>query len=107
VLLWRQGSLVVDSIDVPRTEVVTRQGSVEVVQFPDLKVKIQSEWAAKGQHSNPGDPRLDQAVLHTDDKTPFKCIIGVLDAIHEAHRDVRLGTKTERMPAFNVAFAVD
>jgi biopolymer transport protein ExbD len=107
VLLWRQGSLVVDSIDVPRSEVVTRQGSVEVVSFPDLKAKIQSEWVAKGQHSNPADLKFDQAVLHTDDKTPFKCIVGVLDAIHEAHRDVRLGTKMERVPAFNVAFAVN
>jgi hypothetical protein len=104
VLLWRQGNVVVDSMDVPRTEVVLPQGSV---RFPELMAKIQSEWAAKGQHSNPSDPKLDQAVLHTDNKTAFKYIVGVLDAIHEAHRDMRVGTKTERLPAFNVAFAVD
>jgi biopolymer transport protein ExbD len=107
VLEWKQGRTVVDSVDVPRSEVVVRQGDVEVVRFPDLVDRIGAEWRAKGQHSSPGDPKLDQAVLHTDDKTEFKYIVGVLDAIHAAHRDVRVGTKTERLPAFNVAFATD
>jgi biopolymer transport protein ExbD len=107
VLEWKQGRTVVDSVDVPRSEVVVRQGDVEVVRFPDLVDQIGAEWRAKGQHSSPGDPKLDQAVLHTDDKTEFKYIVGVLDAIHAAHRDVRVGTKTERLPAFNVAFATD
>jgi biopolymer transport protein ExbD len=107
VLQWRQGRTVVDSVDVPRNEVIARQGSVEVVRFPDLVDRIVAEWKAKGQHSSPGDPKLDEAVLHTDDTTEFKYIVGVLDALHAAHRDIRIGTRTEHLPAFNVAFATD
>ena len=107
VLVWKQGSTTVDSIDVPRKDVITQQGTVEVVRFPDLAAKIDTEWKAKGQHSNPVDRKLDQAILHTDNKTEFKFIIGVIDAIYQTHRDMNLGPKTEKMPAFNITFAVN
>jgi len=107
VLVWKQGSTTVDSIDVPRKDVVTQQGAVEVVRFPDLAEKIESEWKAKGQHSNPTDRKLDQAILHTDNKTEFKYIIGVIDAVYETHRDMQLGPKTDKVPAFNITFAVN
>jgi biopolymer transport protein ExbD len=107
VLVWKQGSTTVDSIDVPRKDVITQQGTVEVVRFPDLAAKIETEWKAKGQHSNPVDRKLDQAILHTDNKTEFKFIIGVIDAIYQTHRDMNLGPKTEKMPAFNITFAVN
>ncbi len=107
VLVWKQGSTTVDSIDVPRKDVVTQQGSVEVVRFPDLAAKVESEWKAKGQHSNPTDRKLDQAVLHTDNKTEFKYIVGVIDAIYQTHRDMQVGPKTEKLPAFNITFAVN
>ncbi len=107
VLVWKQGSTTVDSIDVPRKDVVTNAGATEVVRFPDLAQKIESEWKAKGQHSNPSDRKLDQAILHTDNKTEFKFIIGVIDAVYAVHRDINLGSKTEKMPAFNITFAVN
>ena len=107
VLVWKQGSTTVDSIDVPRKDVIQQQGSVEVVRFPDLAEKVESEWKAKGQHSNPTDRKLDQAILHTDNKTEFKYIIGVIDAIYQIHRDMQLGPKTEQVPAFNITFAVN
>jgi len=107
VLVWKQGATTVDSIDVPRKDVVVNQGPVEVVRFPDLAAKIESEWKAKGQHSNPTDKKLDQAILHTDNKTEFKYIIGVIDAIYQIHRDMQLGPKTEKVPAFNITFAVN
>jgi biopolymer transport protein ExbD len=107
VLVWKQGSTTVDSIDVPRKDVVTQQGPVEVVRFPDLAAKVETEWRAKGQHSNPTDKKLDQAILHTDNKTEFKYIIGVIDAIYQVHRDLQLGGKTEKLPAFNITFAVN
>jgi biopolymer transport protein ExbD len=107
VLVWKQGNTTVDSIDVPRKDVVTQQGPVEVVRFPDLAAKVESEWRAKGQHSNPSDRKLDQAILHTDNKTEFKYIIGVIDAIYQVHRDLQLGGKTEKLPAFNITFAVN
>jgi biopolymer transport protein ExbD len=107
VLVWKQGSTTVDSIDVPRKDVIQQQGPVEVVRFPDLAEKVESEWKAKGQHSNPTDRKLDQAILHTDNKTEFKYIIGVIDAIYQIHRDMQLGPKTEKVPAFNITFAVN
>ena len=107
VLVWKQGSIVVDSIDVPRNEVVVRQGGAEIVRFPDLAQKIESEWKAKGQHSNPSDRKLDQAILHTDNKTEFKYIIGVIDAVYQTHREIQNGPKTEKLPAFNITFAVN
>jgi biopolymer transport protein ExbD len=107
VLIWKQGSTTVDSIDVPRKDVVTTQGAVEVVRFPDLAEKIDSEWKAKGQHSNPTDRKLDQAILHTDNKTEFKYIIGVIDAVYQTHRDMQVGPKTDKVPAFNITFAVN
>jgi biopolymer transport protein ExbD len=106
VLIWKQGSTTVDSIDVPRKDVVINAGAVEVVRFPDLADKVASEWKAKGQHSNPTDRKLDQAILHTDNKTEFKYIIGVIDAVYQTHREIQLGPKTEKLPAFNITFAV-
>jgi biopolymer transport protein ExbD len=107
VLVWKQGNVVVDTIDVPRKDVVATQGGTEVVRFPELAQKIESEWRAKGQHANPGDHSLDQAVLHTDDKTEFRFIVGVMDAIETPRRDVSLGSKLEKRPAFNITFAVN
>jgi biopolymer transport protein ExbD len=107
VLVWKQGSTTVDQIDVPRKDVTIHAGNQDVIRFPDLAVKIESEWKAKGQHSNPTDRKLDQAILHTDNKTEFRYLIGVIDAIYQTHRDMNLGTKTEKMPAFNITFAVN
>jgi biopolymer transport protein ExbD len=107
VLVWKQGSTTVDSIDVPRKDVLVQQGPVELVRFPELAAKVETEWKAKGQHSNPTDRKLDQAILHTDNKTEFKYIIGVIDAIYQIHRDMNLGPKTEKVPAFNITFAVN
>ncbi len=106
-LVWKQGSTTVDSIDVPRKDVKSQEGSIEVIRFPDLAAKVESEWKAKGQHSNPTDRKLDQAILHTDNKTEFKYIIGVIDAVYQTHRDMNLGPKTEKMPAFNITFATN
>jgi biopolymer transport protein ExbD len=107
VLVWKQGNVVVDSIEVPRKDVVTTQGSAEIVRFPELAQKVESEWKAKGQHGSPADRALDQAVLHTDDKTEFRYIVGVMDAIESTRRDMSVGAKTEKRPAFNITFAVN
>src|SRR6516162_11208136 len=36
VLVWKQGSSTVDSIDVPRKDVITQAGAIQVIRFPDL-----------------------------------------------------------------------
>ena len=108
-LIWKQGSTTVDSIDVPRKEddIKGQGGVVTAVRFPDLAAKIETEWKSKGQHSNPTDKKLDQAILHTDNKTEYINIVGVIDAIYQVHRDQQVGGKTEKVPAFNVTFAVN
>src|SRR6516162_11164417 len=40
VLIWKQGNTTVDSIDVPRKDVLLSEGAVDVVRFPDLAAKI-------------------------------------------------------------------
>ncbi len=107
VLVWKQGSTTVDSIDVPRKDVVQQEGSISVVRFPDLAAKIESEWKTVGQHRDPSDKKFDQAILHTDNETPYVNIVGVIDAIYQPKRDYSVGGKNEKMPAFNVTFAVN
>jgi len=107
VLIWKQAGTVISTIDVPRKDDVRTEGALKVVRYPDLAAKIESEWRAKGQHSNPTDKKLDQAILHTDNKTEFKYIIGVIDAVYQVHRDLQYGGKTEKLPAFNITFAVN
>jgi biopolymer transport protein ExbD len=107
VLLWKQGATTVDTIDVPRQDVVFREGSVEVVRYPQLASRIESEWKAKGQHTSATDTRLDQAVLHASNGAPFKEVVAMLDAIEHAQRGMQIGNKTRSVPAFNVTFATD
>ena len=108
VLVWKQGQTTVDSIDVPRKDVVIHAGATDVVRFPDLAAKIESEWKSKGQHASPTDPKRDQAILHCDNKVEFKYLIGVIDAVYQTHRDIKVSeTKVDKLPAFNITFAVN
>jgi biopolymer transport protein ExbD len=107
VLSWKQGSTTVEAMDVPREDVVSREGDVDVVRYPQLAARIEREWSAKGQHTGANDTGVDQAVLHTNDSAPFKEVVAVLDAIEHAQRSVQIGSKTRRIPAFHVTFAAD
>jgi hypothetical protein len=78
------------------------------VRFPDLAAKIEGEWKNKGQHTAPTDPKRDQAILHCDNKVEFKYLIGVIDAVYQTHRDIKVSeTKIDKLPAFNITFAVN
>ncbi len=103
-LIWKEGNTVVNTIDVPRKSVPTDGGDV---RYPDLAKKISEEWTANGQHRGATDTKLDQAVLHTDNSTPFNDVIAVIDAIYTPKRDWTGGGKTNKIPAFNVTFAVN
>ena len=107
VLVWKQGATVVNSIDVPRKDVVVNENDVKVIRYPDLANKIQDEWKNVGTHRDPTDKKLDQAILHTDNETAYAYIIGVIDAIYQTHRPMTYGGRTEPVPAFNVTFAVN
>ena len=103
-LIWKQGATVVNTIDVSR-KAVDVSGSEGVVRFPDLATKIAEEWKLNGSHRDASDKKLDQAVLHTDNRTPFREVIAVIDAIYTPKRE--LAGANEPVPAFNVTFSVN
>ena len=107
VLMWKQAGTVISTIDVPRKDDLQQENGVKVVRYPDLAAKIQSEWQTVGSHRDASDRKYDQAILHTDNETPYVYIIAVIDAIYQAHRPFTAAGKTEPVPAFNVTFAVN
>jgi biopolymer transport protein ExbD len=107
VLIWKQAGTVISTIDVPRKDDLRTEGSTKVVRYPELAAKIESEWKTVGSHRDPTDRKFDQAILHTDNETAYVYIIGVIDALYQAHRPFNVGGKAEQVPAFNVTFAVN
>jgi biopolymer transport protein ExbD len=108
-LIWKQAGTIVTTIDVPRKDDVQKMpgSNVKMIRYSDLGAKIESEWKTNGQHRDATDKKFDQAILHTDNDTPYVNIIGVIDAIYQPKRDYNVGGKTEKMPSFNVTFAVN
>jgi biopolymer transport protein ExbD len=104
-LVWKEGSTVINTIDVPRKEVPV--GDKGDYKYPDLATKIAEEWKQNGAHRAGTDKKFDQAVLHTDNATKFQDIIAVIDAIYLPQRDFTFQGKTEQVPAFNVTFSVN
>ena len=109
VIVWKQGSTVVNSIDVARNDSksVTMEGKKASARYPELATKMSEEWKNVGSHRDPSDRKLDQAILHTDNKTEYFKIIGVIDALYQTKRQMNMGGKTEPVPAFNVTFSVN
>lgn len=107
VLIWKQGGTVVSTVDVPRRDDVHMEGAVKSVRYADLADKVATEWKTVGQHREATDRKFDQAVLHTDNETPYYQLIGVIDAIYQVKRDFNTGRKNEKVPAFNVTFSVN
>ncbi len=104
-LVWKEGSTVINTIDVERKPV--NIGSEGDYQYPALAERIAAEWKSNGTHRAPTDSKLDRAVLHTDNATPFSDLVAVIDAVHEAKRVFQFGPKAESIAAFNLTFAVN
>jgi biopolymer transport protein ExbD len=104
-LVWKEGNTVINTIDVERKKVPVGDGGD--ITYPDLAKKINEEWSANGSHRAATDNKFDQAVLHTDNSTQFLEVIAVIDSIYHPKRDWSFGGKTEKVPAFNVTFAVN
>jgi biopolymer transport protein ExbD len=102
-LSWREGSTVINTIDVDRKP-VDNSGHTT---YPELGKKITAEWTANGSHRAATDKKFDRAVLHTDNSTPFSDIIAVLDAIYAPRRELAVGGASEQVPAFQVTFSVN
>ncbi len=103
-LVWKQGKTVISEAHVPRQEVKLEGGAM---RYDHLAEAIAKEWVQHRSHADPADKKSDLAVLHSDDRTSFHDLVGVLDAIHGTQRDMRLGDgKLHKVPAFATTFAV-
>jgi biopolymer transport protein ExbD len=100
-LIWKQGATVVSEIRVPKGS-----SDGEIIRYPELAAKIKTEWEANGSHRDPSDKKLDQAIMHSDNRTPFKEIIAVLDALYATRRQVKLPDGDKELPVFNMTFSV-
>ena len=108
VLIWKQAGTVISTVDVPRKDnVVSKTGGAKTVRYPELAAKIEAEWKSVGTHRDPTDKKFDQAILHTDNETPYMYLIGVIDAIYHPQRQYNVGGAAKPVPAFNVTFAVN
>jgi biopolymer transport protein ExbD len=107
VLVWKQAGAVLGTSEVPQRGVVSTEGAVRVVRYPDLAEKVASEWMATGMHRDASDRRFDQAVLHSDNGVPYASIVGVMDALLQVQRPIDVGKKVEKVSAFNLTFATN
>jgi biopolymer transport protein ExbD len=103
-LVWKEGTTVVNTIEVPRKQVPFGEGEYT---YPDLGKKVEDEWKQNGSHRAATDKKFDQAILHTDNTTPFVDIVAVIDAIYTPKREFKFGNQQEDVPAFNVTFSVN
>lgn len=100
-LIWKQGATVVSEIRVPKNN-----SEGEIIRYPELAAKIKTEWEQNGSHRDPADKKFDQAIMHSDNRTPFKEIIAVLDALYATRRMVKLPDSEKELPVFNMTFSV-
>lgn len=103
-LVWKQGATVMSEMNVPKQGIAV--GGSDLVRYPDLAKAIEAEWSKSGEHRAAGDKKSDQAVLHADDKLPFRDMVAVLDAIHTVKREVKTPSgATATVPAFELVLA--
>jgi biopolymer transport protein ExbD len=106
-LAWKQAGTVLSEVRIPKDHVQGGDDGSQTIRYPDLAKAIEKEWGVRGAHVDPSDRKPDQVILHTDNKTPFKELVAVLDAVNGTKRDLRMSDgKTVKMPAFNSTFAV-
>jgi len=100
-LVWKQGATVISEVRVPKAS----QEIDSVVKYPDLAKKLEQEWQSTANHRDPSDRKLDQAILHTDNRTPFKEIVAVLDALYSTKRKVKTEGGEKELAVFNMTFS--
>ncbi len=101
-LIWKQGATVVSEIRVPKDS----GSDGAAIRYTELGNKIATEWQTNGSHRDPSDKKFDQAIMHSDNRTPFKEIIAVLDALYKTRRQVKLPDGDKEFPVFNMTFSV-
>jgi biopolymer transport protein ExbD len=102
-LVWKQGATVVSETKVPKPE----SSGDSNIKYADLETKLGEEWKLHGGHQDASDKKIDQAVLHADNRLQFKEIIAVLDAIYATQREMVFpGGEAKKVPVFNMSFSV-
>jgi len=95
VLVWKQGSTVVRTVDVKRDPHA-------------LADKVSGEWQATGVHRDATDKSFDRAVVHAPNDMRYAELIAVMDAVAQQKRPYALGGgKVAQTSAFDVTFAAD
>jgi biopolymer transport protein ExbD len=104
-LVWKQGATVVSEVKIPKNQQEIGEG--KIVRYPELAKKIEDEWKAQGGHRDPTDRKLDQCILFSDNRTPFKEIVAVLDALYSPKRELKFPDGSmKKVPVFNMTFSV-
>jgi biopolymer transport protein ExbD len=105
-IIWKEGSTVINTIDVAKKEEKVGKGDIS---YPDLAKKIEEEWSKnESRHYAATDTKMDQAVLHTDNSTQFKDVVAVIDAIYTPQRDWKEPSgEIKKRSALNVTFSVN
>jgi biopolymer transport protein ExbD len=103
-LVWKQGDTVVASSDVARKPVTTADGTL---RYPELEERLAEEWKTQGAHRDASDPKLDQAVLHSENRAEFGELVAVIDALSKPQRERDVGGTHVTIPAFAVTFAAN
>ena len=102
-LVWKEGSTVVRSVDVPRESGKTPGG----LAYPNLAARIGEEFKSTGKHREASDAKFDHAVVHASNDMPYRELIAVMDAVAQPKRAVRAAGKTAQASAFEITFATD
>jgi biopolymer transport protein ExbD len=105
-LVWKRGATVLSEVKIPKRAALVGSGDVTAIRYGELTDAVRQEWQQSGEHRDPSDRRSDQAVLHSDDKTPFRELVAVLDAINAPRRSVILDDgRSVEVPAFSATFS--
>lgn len=109
VLVWKEGTTVVRTAEVPREASRTKVGKdgKTIVAFPALAARISEEWKTAGVHRDPSDKKFDKAVVHAGNDMPYGEIVAVMDAVSQPKRAFANGGRTAQAAAFEMTFATD
>lgn len=104
VVTWKDSKSERERVKVlPRTS----PSELSMAELASLNSEVGALWEDAGLHHAPTDPRVDQAILHVDNATPYKVLIGVIDSLYGPRRSLVVGRRDERVPALNVNLAGD
>ncbi|NUO53778.1 MAG: biopolymer transporter [Polyangiaceae bacterium] len=100
-LVWKHGATVLSEVKVPK-----EKGSSDHVSYPELAKRIRAEWERTGEHKDTADQKVDNVVLHSDNRTPYKELAAVMDAVSGTKREMKVGNAVAMVPAMNLTFSV-